>query len=109
MSENAASQGKSTPLAEASLGTQVIYKWADWQNQQAGKPIRTASFRKESRCLVVHQYGDALCGVLQLADVKPMVRDFREWKEPFHTVQGKLIKRGWSLVSDSGEVRHVAH
>ena len=51
----------------------------------------------------------ALCGILKLAEVKPRVREFHEWREPFQKVHSKLVKRGWALVSDSGEVGHVAH
>lgn len=108
---NAVLQGESQPhVVSLHQGTQVLYRWAQWQTQQApGRPLRVAIFRKENTRLVVHQYGRFLCGVLKLAEVKPKVRDFREWRETFLTVQAKLINRGWALVSDSGEVSHVAH
>jgi len=43
------------------------------------------------------------------ADVAPKIRDFREWRQRFATVKGKLIQRGWALVEDREEVSHVAH
>ncbi len=108
---NAVLQGQNLSLvAELRQGTQVLHRWAQWQTQHApGRPLRVAILRKGEMRLVVHQYGRALCGVLNLADVAPKVRAFREWREPLVTVKGKLVKRGWTLVADSGEVRHVAH
>lgn len=91
-------------------GTQVLFQWAEWQKKHAPeRPVRTAVFRKGDCRLVVHQYGASLCGVLKLADVKPRVREFREWREPFLMVHIKLAKRAWALISDSGEVSYVAH
>ena len=91
-------------------GTQVLYLWATWQKKHAPeRPVRTTVFRKGEYRLVVHQYGASLCGILKLAEIKPRVREFHEWREPFQKVHSKLVKRGWALVSDSGEVGHVAH
>lgn len=108
---NAVTQGENLSLvAELRQGTQVLYRWAQWQSQHAsGRPLRVAIFRKGESRLVVHQYGASLCGVLKLADVKPKVRDFREWRESFTAVQAKLVKRGWVIMTDSGEVGYVAH
>ena len=87
-------------------GTQVSYQWAVWQKANATKlPLRIATLRKGGFRLVVHQYRDSLCGVLKLADVKPRVRQFREWREPFAVVQQKLVERGWMPLTDSGEVQ----
>jgi len=108
---NAASQGASVPLvATRHPGTQVLYRWAIWQNQQRlGRPIRTGVFRKEDIRLVVYQYASHLCCVLKHSDIKPRFRDFREWRQSFFAVKRKLVQRGWSLVSDSGEVSHATH
>ena len=107
---NAETQGRKSLEPELRQGTQVLFRWAKWQSEQAsGRPLRVAVFRKENARLVVHQYGQNLCGVLKLAQVKPKVRDFREWRKSFVTVQGKLVVRGWLLVSDSGEVSDVTH
>ena len=108
---SAVSQEETLPLvAPLRQGTQVLYRWAQWQAQQAsGRPQRVAIFRKGELRLVVHQYGESLCGVLSLAEVKPKVREFREWRQPFIAVQAKLVKRGWVIMTDSGEVSHAAH
>lgn len=103
---------KSLPAIEAlGHGTQVMYRWASWQkkNQASALPMRIAIFRKEEFRLVVHQYQNSLCGVLKLADVKPKVRQFREWREPFSAVLQKLVAANWTLFSDSGEVQHERH
>src|SRR5664280_1525341 len=85
-------------------GTQVLYQWALWQRNHApDRHIRTAIFRKEQWRLVVYEYRASLCGVLKLANVKPKLREFRAWREPFATVHTKLAARGWLLVSDNGE------
>lgn len=107
---SAVPQGQDALVAEPNLGTQVLFRWAKWQTQHACmRAQRIGVFRKGDMRLVVHQYGHALCGVLKLADVKPKIRDFREWREPFATVKGKLEQRGWSLVRDSEEVSHATH
>ena len=108
---NAASQGETVPLvATRHPGTQVLYRWAIWQNQQRlGRPIRTGVFRKEDIRLVVYQYASHLCCVLKHSDIKPRFRDFREWRQRFATVKGKLIQRGFALVDEREEVSHVAH
>lgn len=98
------------PSASCSQGTNVLFQWAKWQSEhQTKRRVRVAVFRREGMRLLVHQYGYALCGVLQMADVKPKMRAFREWKEPFQVVQAKLLKNGYELVSDTGEVCHGAH
>ena len=87
-------------------GTQVSFLWSAWQKANATKlPLRIATLRKGGFRLVVHQYRDSLCGILKLADVKPRVRQFREWRQPFAVVQQKLVERGWMLLTDSGEVQ----
>lgn len=103
-------QQKSLPtIEECSVGTQVMYRWAVWQKTQASNhPFRVAVLRKGTFRLVIHQYGEDVCGVLKLADSKPKVRDFREWREPLTRVILKLAGRGWLFVSDSGEVSHVS-
>ncbi len=108
---NAVFQGAPRPLVAAlHPGTQVLYRWAIWQNQHGlDRPIRTGVFRKGDVRLVVYQYSKSLCCVLKHADIKPRFRDFREWRQSFATVSSKLVKRGWSLVSDSGEVSHATH
>lgn len=108
---NAVSQGASVPLVAAlHPGTHVLYRWAKWQTQHACmRAFRTGVFRKGDIRLVVYQYGRFLCCLLKLADTKPKIRDFREWRESFATVKGKLVKRGWALVSDSEEVSHATH
>lgn len=93
-------------------GTQVLFKWAEWQKKNAphrhvrSAVSRLAVLRKGELRLVVHQYGDALCGVLQMADVEPKLRVFREWREPLDKVVTKLASRGWEIVSS--EVQHEA-
>jgi len=47
------------------------------------RAIRIGVFRKDDARLVVYQYSYSLCGVLKLADSKPKIRDFREWRQPF--------------------------
>ena len=112
MSEIAAPERPSQPLIATDLhpGTQACYRWAVWQTQHSlGLPIKVALFRKEGARLAVHDYGGSQCAVLTLADVKPRVREFREWREPYATVMEKLVARGWSLVSEiaAKEVNHV--
>ncbi len=88
-------------------GSQVMFRWVLWQkkNQASSIPMRIAIFKKDEFRLVVHQYQDSLCGVLKLANVKPKVRQFREWREPFTVVVKKLVAANWTLSSDSGEVQ----
>ena len=108
---SAVSQGASSTLVAAPHpGTQVLFRWAKWQTQhRCMRATRIAVFRKEDARLVVYQYGFSLCGVLKLADKKPKIRDFREWRQPFNKVKGKLVQRGWVLVRENDEVSHVAH
>lgn len=113
MSE-AVPRGVSKPLiASSHPGTQVLFRWALWQIKRAAagkQAFRIGVFRKGDVRLVVYQYERNLCGVVKKADVAPKFRDFREWREPFATVKGKLVKRGWVLGSDSEEeVGHGAH
>ena len=105
------SQGSSSTLVAAPHpGTQVLFRWAKWQNQhRCVRAIRIGVFRKDDARLVVYQYGDSLCGVLKLADSKPKIRDFRECRQPFDMVKGKLVQRGWILIRENEEVSHVAH
>jgi hypothetical protein len=44
-----------------------------------------------------------------MADVAPKIRDWREWRQRYATVKGKLIQRGFALVDEREEVSHVAH
>lgn len=108
---NAVPQGLTDALAATPHpGTDALFRWAIWQSQhRCLKAIRISVFRKENTRLVVYQYGKSLCGVLKLADSKPKIRDFREWLQPFDTIKGKLADRGWSLIREDEEVRHVAH
>ncbi len=108
---SAVPQGAQVPLvAEFRLGTKVLIQWALWHKQHAyPKASRIGVFRKEDMRLVVYQYGRALCVAVKQADVAPKIRDFREWRQRFATVKGKLIQRGWALVEDREEVSHVAH
>ncbi len=108
---NAVTQGSSNTLVAAlHQGTKVLFRWAEWQNQhRCMRATRIGVFRKDDARLVVYQYGRSLCGVLKLADVKPKIRDFREWRQSYTVVKGKLVHRGWSLVRESEEVSHVAH
>lgn len=108
---SAVPQGAQVPLvAESRMGTQVLYRWAQWHKQHAyPKALRIGVFRKESMRLVVYQYGKALCVAVKQADVAPKIRDFREWRQRFATVKGKLIQRGFALVDEREEVSHVAH
>ena len=108
---SAVPQGAQVPLvAESRMGTQVLYRWAQWHKQHAyPKALRIGVFRKESMRLVVYQYGKALCVAVKQADVAPKIRDFREWRQRFATVKGKLIQRGWAQVEEREEVSHVAH
>lgn len=48
---------------------------------------------------MVHEYGNE-CGLLTLGDLKPRVRKFRLWSQPFGVVAAKLEQYGWMLVSD---------
>ena len=73
------------------------------------RAIRIGVFRKDDARLVVYQYSYSLCGVLKLADSKPKIRDFREWRQPLDKVKGKLVQRGWVLIRENEEVSHVAH
>ena len=104
-------QGAQVPLvAEFRQGTQVLIRWALWHKQHAyPKAILIGVFRKDYARLVVYQYSYSLCGVLKLADSKPKIRDFREWRQPFDKVKGKLVQRGWMLVRENEEVSHVTH
>ena len=108
---SAVPQGAQVPLvAEFRLGTKVLIQWALWHKQHAyPKASRIGVFRKEDMRLVVYQYGKALCVAVKQADVAPKIRDFREWRQSFFAVKRKLVQRGWSLVSDSGEVSHATH
>jgi len=108
---SAVSQGASSTLVAAPHpGTQVLFRWAKWQTQhRCMRAIRIGVFRKDYARLVVYQYGNSLCGVLKVADSKPKIRDFREWRQPFNKVKGKLVQRGWVLVRENEEVSHVAH
>lgn len=101
----------SSPLKEAisfyatlSHGTQVLYRWAEWQSQQPVPANRLMIFRKDDLRLLVHQHGP-LCSLLKMADVGPKIRGFREWRQPLATVSAELIRRGWKVVQDS-EVTH---
>jgi len=108
---SAVHQGAQAPfVAEFRLGTKVLIQWALWHKQHAcPKASRIGLFRKEDMCLVVYQYGKALCVAFKKADVVPNIRNFREWQQRFTAVKGKLIQRGWALVEDREEVSHVAH
>lgn len=108
---NAVSQGASGSLVAAPHpGTQVLFRWAKWQTQhRCMRAIRIGVFRKDDARLVVYQYGYSLCGVLKLADTKPKVRDFREWRQSFNKVKGRLVQRGWVLIREDEEVSYVAH
>ena len=108
---SAVSQGAfRTLVAAPHPGTQVLLRWAKWQAQhRCMRAIRIGVFRKDDARLVVYQYSYSLCGVLKLADTKPKIRDFREWRQPFNKVKGKLVQRGWVLVREDEEVSHVAH
>ena len=108
---SAVSQGAFRPLVAAPHpGTQVLLRWAKWQAQhRCMRAIRIGVFRKDDARLVVYQYSYSLCSVLKLADTKPKIRDFREWRQPFNKVKGKLVQRGWVLVREDEEVSHVAH
>ena len=105
------SQGSSSALVAAPHpGTQVLLRWAKWQAQhRCMRATRIGVFRKDDARLVVYQYSYSLCGVLKLADKKPKIRDFREWRQPFDKVKGKLVQRGWMLVRENEEVSHVTH
>ena len=94
-----------TPLSALRPGTQVLFKWATWQKSKT-LSTRTAIFRKGEMRLLVYQHGH-VCGVVKKCDTAPRFRDFREWREPYATVRGKLLSRGWVLESDTGEVNHV--
>jgi len=104
-------QGAQVPLvAEFRQGTQVLIRWALWHKQHAyPKVILIGVFRKEDIRLVVYQYGKALCVAVKMADVAPKIRDWREWRQRYATVKGKLIQRGFALVDEREEVSHVAH
>ncbi len=108
---NAVPQGAQLPLiAEPTMGTKVLERWAQWQKQHAfPRASRIGVFHKEDRRLVVYQYGRALCVAVTKAEVAPKIRDFREWREPFATVKGKLVQRGWALVDECKEVGHGSH
>lgn len=108
---SAAFQGAQASLvAVPHPGTDVLFRWAKWQTQhRCMRATRIGVFRKGDSRLVVYQYGYSLCGVLKLADNKPKIRDFREWRESFATVKGKLVNRGWELIREDEEVSHVAH
>ena len=108
---SAVSQGANCPLVAAPHpGTQVLLRWAKWQAQhRCMRAIRIGVFRKDDARLVVYQYSYSLCGVLKLADSKPKIRDFRECRQPFDMVKGKLVQRGWALIRENEEVSHVAH
>ena len=108
---SAVSQGASSTLVAAPHpGTQVLFRWAKWQTQhRCMRAIRIGVFRKDDSRLVVYQYSYSLCCVLKTADVRPKIRDFREWRQPFEKVKVKLVSRGWVLVRENEEVSHVAH
>lgn len=111
MSNLAVSGRPSEPsVAELHQGTQVLYRWGKWQDQHAlGRPLTRVSLRKGGARLVVYSYGASLCGVLEKADTKPKVRNFREWRQPIQVVVAKLVKRGWALVPGSEGVSHDGH
>lgn len=108
---SAVSQGANSPLVAAPHpGTQVLLRWAKWQAQhRCMRAIRIEVFRKDDARLVVYQYSYSLCVVLKMADTKPKIRSFREWRQPFKTVKEKLVHRGWVLIRENEEVSHVAH
>ncbi len=97
-------------VAEVRPGTQVLYRWAQWQQQHAYPRARAVgTFRKGDCRLLVYHYGRALCVVIKVADYAPKVRGFREWREPFATIKSKLLDRGWRYIEQREEVSHVAH
>lgn len=102
-------QGEQIPLvAEFRQGTQVLLRWAQWHKQHAfPMAIQIGVFRKGAVRLMVYQYGRTLCVAVKMADVAPKIRDFREWREPFATVKGKLIQRGWAKEEEREEVSHA--
>lgn len=97
-----ASQGGIQPPAEARHGTQVLYRWVEWLRQH-GFPCatRVAVFRKGDARLVVHEY-PSCCVVLKIIDVKPKIREFRDWQQPFAVVASKLVAKGWISASEDG-------
>lgn len=104
-------QGAITPPADARLGTQVLYHWANWQKSRDFRAAqRIAVFVREGDKLVVHAY-EGVCGILSVADTAPKIRQFRVWSQPFRIVQRQLVKHGWTKKSDHDleETHHAPH
>ena len=97
-------------IGSIGAGTKALYQFGQWQQRQRS-PQQTLSqiavFRKGDRRQIVHSCGNE-CGLLTMADTKPKVVAFREWREEFAIVSSKLIARGWQL-EDGGEVKHAHH
>lgn len=105
---SSSNSGASSPLANARVGTQVLYQWAKWQSQHGvRRPARVIVFRKGDVRLAVHDYGNQ-CGILTIGAVKPKLKRFRIWSQPLFKVVPRLAKYGWKVVSDdSREVSHA--
>ena len=100
---------RALPYASTRPGAQVLLSWANWQTQRgAALATRIVVVRKDDVRLVVHEYGSQ-CGILELGEVKPRIRDFRIWSQPLPVVMAKLEKHGWKVASDEGrkEANHA--
>lgn len=79
--------------------------WMVWQKKHGNTtPITIRTFKRGIVSLVVHEYLDGVCGVLELA---PRVQKFRPWNQRLEVVTKKLKANGWEVVSEvSKNVHH---